>query len=145
MCEIGDFKPRKGNMNTVILMGRLTKDPEVKYTPSQTAYARFSIAISRGKDKDGKEMTDYPTIVTFGKTAETVEKYTKKGMMVAVTGKIQTGSYEKDGKKVYTTSIVADRVEFAERRENPEKAVKRETPEDDLSMFSMIDDDSIPF
>lgn len=133
-------------MNTVLLTGRLTKDPEIKYTPSQTCYARFSLAISRGKDKDGKELTDYPNIVAFGKTAEVVEKYTKKGMMVGITGKIQTGSYEKDGKKIYTTTIVADRVEFMEKKETPEKSIKKETPEDDvLSMFSMVDDEDIPF
>lgn len=133
-------------MNTVLLTGRLTKDPEIKYTPSQTCYARFSLAISRGKDKDGKELTDYPSVVAFGKTAEVVEKYTKKGMMVGITGKIQTGSYEKDGKKIYTTTIVADRVEFMEKKETPEKSIKKETPEDDvLSMFSMVDDEDIPF
>jgi len=134
-------------MNKILLTGRLTKNPEVKYTPSNICYARFSIAISRGKDKEGNEQTDFPTITCFGKTAELVEKYVTKGMMVGIEGKIQTGSYEKDGKKYFTTSIVADRVEFMEsKKETPEQKVKKETPEDDTySFFSKIEDEDIPF
>ncbi len=97
-------------MNTVALIGRLTKDPDVRYSAAtQLAVARFSIAIDRpGKDKG----TDYPNIVCFGKTAELVEKYLTKGRLVGIAGRLQTGSYEKDGRKVYTTEVVADRVEF---------------------------------
>ncbi len=97
-------------MNTVALIGRLTKDPDVRYSAAtQLAVARFSIAIDRpGKDKG----TDYPSIVCFGKTAELVEKYLTKGRLVGIAGRLQTGSYEKDGRKVYTTEVVADRVEF---------------------------------
>lgn len=135
-------------MNTVQLIGRLTKDPEVRYTTNQTAVARFTIAINKGKDKDGKDLgADYPSIVAFGKTAELVEKYVNKGRLVGVQGRIQTGSYEKDGKKYYTTDIIADRVEFLEsKKETPENKVKRETPEDDvLSIFSRLEDEDIPF
>ena len=135
-------------MNTVQLIGRLTKDPEVRYTTNQTAVARFTIAINKGKDKDGKDLgADYPSIVAFGKTAELVEKYVNKGRLVGVTGRIQTGSYEKDGKKYYTTDIIADRVEFLEsKKETPENKVQRETPEDDvMSIFSRLEDDDIPF
>lgn len=135
-------------MNTVQLIGRLTKDPEVRYTTNQTAVARFTIAINKGKDKDGKDLgADYPSIVAFGKTAELVEKYVNKGRLVGVQGRIQTGSYEKDGKKYYTTDIIADRVEFLEsKKETPENKVQRETPEDDvMSIFSRLEDDDIPF
>ena len=133
-------------MNQVQMTGRLTKDPEIKYTPSQTAYANFCIAISRGKDKEGNELTDFPNITAFGKTAELVEKYCKKGMMVGITGSVRTGSYEKDGKKYYTTNIIADRVEFMEsKKQNPEQSVKKETPEDYMPMFAKLDDDDIPF
>lgn len=135
-------------MNTVQLIGRLTKDPEVRYTTNQTAVARFTIAINKGKDKDGKDLgADYPSIVAFGKTAELVEKYVNKGRLVGVQGRIQTGSYEKDGKKYYTTDIIADRVEFLEsKKETPENKVKRETPEDDvMSIFSRLEDEDIPF
>ena len=97
-------------MNSVSLIGRLTKDPDVRYSAAtQLAVARFSIAIDRpGKDKG----TDYPNIVCFGKTAELVEKYLTKGRLVGISGRVQTDSYEKDGRKVYTTEVVADRVEF---------------------------------
>lgn len=101
-------------MNAVTLIGRLTRDPETRYTSdTQMAVTRFSLAIDRGKDKGA----DYPSIICFGKTAENCEKYLKKGRMVGIHGRIQTGSYEKDGHKVYTTDIVADRVEFLEKPE----------------------------
>ena len=104
-------------MNQVSIIGRLTKDPEVRYKDN-VAYGRFSVAIDRGKDKNGNDRgADYPNVVCFGKTAEHVEKYCYKGMLVGVTGRLQTGSYEKDGHKVYTTDVMADRVEFLSRRE----------------------------
>lgn len=99
-------------MNKVILIGNLTKDPELKYTTgnSQTAVCRFNIAINSGYG-DNKRV-DYPSIVVFGKQAENCERYLNKGSKCAVSGKIQTGSYEKDGRKVYTTDVIADSVEF---------------------------------
>lgn len=103
-------------MNNVILTGRLTRDPETRYTSdTQMAVTRFSIAIDRGKDKGA----DFPNIVVFGKQAENCEKYLKKGRLVGIQGRIQTGSYEKDGHKVYTTDVVADRVEFLGGSERP--------------------------
>lgn len=102
-------------MNSVNLVGNLTRDPEVRYTGSGMAVARFSIAINRGKDRDGNDRgADFPSIIVFGKQAENCEKFLAKGLKVAIQGKVQTGSYEKDGKKVYTTDIVANRVEFIE-------------------------------
>lgn len=98
-------------MNLVSLVGRLTRDPELK--EGTTSVARFSVAIDRGKDKDGNDRgTDFPNVVVFGKQAENCAKYLEKGRQVAIQGRIQTGSYEKDGKKIYTTDVVADRVEF---------------------------------
>jgi single-strand DNA-binding protein len=104
-------------MNSVSLIGRLTRDPDVRYgAASQTAVARFSIAIDRGRDRNGEERgTDYPNIVCFGKTAELVEKYVGKGRLVGIQGRIHTDSYEKDGRKIYTTEVYADRVEFLDR------------------------------
>ena len=104
-------------MNSVSLIGRLTRDPDVRYAAgSQTAVARFSIAIDRVPDRNGEKKTDFPTIVCFGKTAELVEKYMSKGRLVGIQGRLQTGSYQdKDGKTVYTTDVVADRVEFLDR------------------------------
>ena len=102
-------------MNSVALIGRLTRDPEVRYTGDQMAIATFSIAIDRPPRRDGTRETDFPRITVFGRQAENCEKYLKKGRMVGVTGRIQTGSYtNKNGDKVYTTDIVADRVEFLE-------------------------------
>lgn len=100
-------------MNQVNLIGRLTRDPDVRYNQNQMAVARFSIAINSGYGDN--ERTDYPSIVVFGKQAENVEKYLVKGRLVAVNGRIQTGSYtNKDGATVYTTDVVANRVEFLE-------------------------------
>ena len=100
-------------MNQVVLVGRTTKDIELKYSQNQTAIARFSIAIDRGKDKG----TDFINCIAFGRTAENMEKYVKKGDQVALHGHISTGSYtNKQGQKVYTTDIIADSVEFIEPR-----------------------------
>ena len=99
-------------MNKVILMGRLTRDPEVRYNGDK-AVARFSLAVDR-KFSDG---TDFPTCVAFGKTAEFIEKWFKQGLKIALEGRITTGSYtNKDGVKVYTTDVIADNVEFAESK-----------------------------
>ena len=135
-------------MNSVTLIGRLTKDPEVRYgAASQMAVARFSIAIDRGKDKNGASKgTDYPNIVCFGKTAELVERYLGKGRLVGIQGSIQTGSYEKDGRKVYTTEVVADRVEFLDKAS--EGSAAQEKPASGKSVlpgFENITDDDIPF
>ena len=104
-------------MNSVNLIGRLTKDPEVRYTTDQMAVGRFAIAIDRPQRKNGEKETDFPNIVCFSKTAENVERFIKKGSKVGVTGRLQTGSYtNKDGVKVYTTEVVAERVEFLDSK-----------------------------
>ena len=111
----------RGTMNSVALIGRLTRDPEVRYTPSGDAIASFSIAIDRPPKRDGTHETDYPRIVVFGRQAETCERYLKKGRMVSVLGSIQTGSYtNRDGQKVYTTDIAASRVEFIDSKPQQE-------------------------
>ena len=109
--------------NAVFLIGRLTKDPQISYiSDTQTAVARFSVAISRGKDKDGNDKgADFPNVVVFGKQAENCERYLSKGKLVGIEGRLQTGSYEKDGRKVYTTDVIANRVEFLEW-DNKEKS-----------------------
>ena len=102
-------------MNSVELIGRLVRDPDVRYTSgSQTAVASFTIAIDRPQRQDGGErQTDFPRITVFGRQAETCEKYLKKGRLVAIQGRIQTGSYQnRNGDTVYTTDVVANRVEF---------------------------------
>ena len=103
-------------MNSVVLIGRLTRDPEVRYTSgSQMAVCTFSIAIDRPARQGEEKKTDFPRITVFGKQAENCERFLKKGRLVGVQGRLQTGSYtNKDGATVYTTDVVADRVEFLE-------------------------------
>ncbi|MFQ9891832.1 MAG: single-stranded DNA-binding protein [Emergencia sp.] len=103
-------------MNNVVLIGRLTKDPEVRYTSStQMAVATFTVAIDRPVRAGGDKQTDFPRVTVFGKQAENCEKYLAKGRLVGIQGRLQTGSYQnKDGVTVYTTDVVADRVEFLE-------------------------------
>lgn len=125
-------------MNEVNLIGRLTRDPEVRYTQSNMAVARFSIAIDRMKDG-----TDFPSIVAFGKTAENCEKYLTKGRQVGITGRIQTGSYEKDGRKIYTTDVVASRVEFLGSKSSEAESTAQESI-DTPAGFEELDDD-VPF
>ena len=105
-------------MNKVILMGRLTRDPEVRYSQNEqaTAVARYTLAVDRRFKKEGEEQTaDFINCVAFGRAGEFAERYFHKGIKIAVTGRIQTGSYtNKDGQKVYTTDIVVEDQEFAE-------------------------------
>lgn len=106
-------------MNKVILMGRLTRDPEVRNSQSGTAVARYTLAVDRMFKREGEPNTDFINCITFGKSAEFVEKYLKKGMRIAVSGRIQTGSYtNRDGVKVYTTDIIVEEHEFAERKQS---------------------------
>lgn len=108
-------------MNKVILMGRLSADPEVRYSQGEnsTAIARFRLCVNRTFKKEGNQETDFISCVAFGKTAEFLEKYVRKGTKLLVTGRIQTGSYtNKDGQKVYTTDVVVEECEFAESKSN---------------------------
>lgn len=144
MREIGDFKPRKGiRMNNVMLIGRVTRKPEIRYTQGGVCVANFSLAINRGKDKEGKEQTDFPRIVCFSKTGEIVEKYVDKGSLIGVSGRISTSSYEKDGKTIFDTRVVGDRIELLEKKKD--EAEVKPADDDVLSMFSMVEDDEIPF
>lgn len=108
-------------MNKVILMGRLTRDPEVRYSQgdSSMAIARYTLAVDRRFNRSGGEdgAADFISCVAFGKSGEFAEKYFRKGIKIIVTGRIQTGSYtNKDGNKVYTTEVVAEDQEFAESK-----------------------------
>lgn len=103
-------------MNKVILMGRLTRDPEVRYASGDNlAIARYTLAVDRRFHRDGEATADFINCVTFGRAAEFAEKYLRQGTKIAVSGRIQTGSYtNRDGHKVYTTEIVVEEQEFAE-------------------------------
>lgn len=103
-------------MNKVVLMGRWTRDPEVRYS-GDLAIARGTLAVDRKyTKKDAEQTADFISVKAFGKTAEFIEKYFCKGKKIAVTGRIETGSYEKDGHKVYTTEIVIEEAEFVESK-----------------------------
>ena len=109
-------------MNKVILMGRLTRDPDIRYTQpnsaqEQTCIARYSLAVNRRFNRDGEQKVDFISCVAFGRQAEFAEKYLRKGTKIALTGRIQTGSYtNRDGQKVYTTDVVIEEQEFAESK-----------------------------
>ena len=106
-------------MNKVILMGRLTRDPEVRYSAGNNsmAVARYTLAVDRRFRRDGENNTDFIGCVAFGKSAEFAEKYLRQGTKIIVTGRIQTGSYtNRDGQKVYTTDVVVEDQEFAESK-----------------------------
>ena len=133
-------------MNSVILIGRLTRDPEIKYTAeTQMAVATFTIAIDRIQGAGKEKQTDFPRITVFGKQAENCGRYLAKGRLVGVQGKLQTGSYKnKDGLTVYTTDVVADRVEFLEwgdKAAAPAARPAAEIPEG----FQALEDDDVPF
>lgn len=117
-------------MNKSILMGRLTKDPEVRYTQGQEqmAIARYTLAVDRRGAKEGQQTADFINIVAFGKAGEFAEKYLRKGTKLVVTGRIQTGSYtNKDGQTVYTTEVVAEDQEFAESKKPEETTAPAST------------------
>lgn len=107
-------------MNNVALIGRLTRDPQIRYSQGDkaTCIARFTLAVDRRFKREGDDQTaDFPSCVAFGKTGEFIEKYGKKGIKFAVIGRLQTGSYtNKDGQTVYTTDVVVESVEFAESK-----------------------------
>lgn len=133
-------------MNKVILIGRLTKDPEVRYTTGDNpmCVARYTLAVDRKYKKDGDNNADFIGCVAMGKNGEFAEKYLWKGTKICIEGHIQTGSYtNKDGNKVYTTDIMVDGQEFCESKNNN---VAPETPKDNsfMNLPENIDDE-IPF
>lgn len=109
-------------MNKVILMGRLTRDPEIRYTQANGSQesmcvARYTLAVDRRGARDGQQSADFISCVAFGRNGEFAERYLKQGVKIAITGRIQTGSYtNRDGQKVYTTDIVIEEQEFAESK-----------------------------
>lgn len=114
-------------MNRVELIGRLTRDPELRYTGSNIATTRFTLAVNRPfQSQNGEQGTDFINVVVWRKQAENVKKYCTKGSLVAVEGRIQTGSYEKDGQRVYTTDVVADSVQFLESKSQSENRMSSE-------------------
>jgi len=134
-------------LNRVILIGRLTRDPELRYSNSGNAVAKFTIAC----DRRGEDGADFIQVVTFKQTAEACAKYLSKGKLVAVEGRWQTGSYENsEGKKVYTNDCIADNVRFLERNQtesttNSGQPVDKRDPFHDDGKPINISDDDLPF
>ena len=140
-------------MNKVILMGNLTRDPEIRYSQGENslAIARFSIAVNRRfKNKEGVYEADFPNCVCYGKTAEFVDQYFKKGMAIGITGRLVTGSYtNKDGQKVYTTDVVVEEAEFVESKNSSSSDNNQSAPvnknTDFMNIPDGIDDTELPF
>ncbi len=140
-------------INVVVLVGRLTSDPQLRYTTGNepTAVCRFSVAVDDGFGD--RKRTNFIPITAFGKVAESCERFLSKGKQVAVTGKIQTGSYEKDGRKVYTTDVIANMVEFLSsndkstdgRQKNDDRGDFGGSQASEQMGFSSIQDDDVPF
>lgn len=105
-------------MNKIVLTGRLVRDPEIRYTQqTNTAVARYTLAVDRMYKRDGEPQTDFLRCVAFGKTAEFAGQYLQQGIKIAITGRIQTGSYtNREGQKVYTTDVVIESQEFCESK-----------------------------
>lgn len=129
-------------MNKVILMGRAVREPDVKYTAGDTplAIARYTLAVNRRYSKDGD--ADFIRCVAFGKAGEFAEKYVQQGTKLIVEGRIQTGSYEKNGKTTYTTEVVVESQEFAESKKNSQNASENNN---DNEFVNVPDDVQFPF
>ena len=145
-------------MNKVILMGRLTRDPDIRYYQGAEpmAIARFTLAVNRRYKKDNEQSADFISCVAFGKSGEFIEKYAHQGTKLVVEGRIQTGSYtNKDGNKVYTTEVVVENCEFAESKaasssEASFQTASRPDPVNDagggfMSIPDGVDDEGLPF
>jgi len=136
-------------MNKVVLIGRLTRDPDLRYTDQGTPVASFSLAVNRRKQKDKPQEADFIRCVAWGATGENLSKYQSKGSQIAVHGRIQTGSYEdKDGKKVYTTDVIAEEIEYlGSKKDNQSNNDSNQDYGVPLDDFHPIDDndDGLPF
>ena len=138
-------------MNKVILMGRLTRDPDVRWTqgPEQSAVARYTLAVNRRFQKEGGATADFISCVAFGRQAEFAEKYLRQGTKIAIIGRIQTGSYtNREGRKVYTTDVVVEEQEFAEGKNAERPREQGATPQANTDGFMTIPagvDEDIPF
>lgn len=123
-------------MNKVCLVGRITAKPELRKTNSNIEITKFTIAINRKPKEDGTKETDFVNCIAFKSTAETISKYFDKGSQIGIDGRIQTGSYEKDGKKVYTTDIIVEDITFLDNK----KEVKESEQIEDIDPFAAFNE-----
>lgn len=129
-------------LNNVVLIGRLTKDPELKHTQSNIPFLRFTLAVNRTFTQDGERQTDFINCIAWRNQAENLHKYQKKGALIGLEGRIETGSYESEKGTVYTTDVIANRIAFLERQERPQQ-IKDEINGDDF--FEAVTEDDLPF
>ncbi len=140
-------------MNVVVLMGRLTRDPEVRYSQgvNSTAVARYTLAVDRPYRREGENNADFIGCVAFGRSAEFAEKYFRQGTKIAITGRIQTGSYvNREGQKVYTTDVVINTQEFAGSKNEVQEPAPKGQPMPDVDKDGFMNipdgiDDELPF
>lgn len=137
-------------MNKVILIGRCTRDPEVRYSQGEnaTAVARYTLAVDRQFKRDGEQSADFINCIAFGKRGEFAEKYLRKGTKIAVVGRIQTGSFtNKDDQKVYTTDVIVDEHEFVESKAASQNNGSGSTPVSSDGFLDIPDgvDTQLPF
>lgn len=144
-------------MNKVVLVGRVTADPELRYTNTDKAYTRFTIAVNRSfKNESGENDADFISVVAWEKKAETICNYVKKGNRIGIAGRIQTGSYDKeDGSRGYLTDVIVNELEFLENKPKDDKpapdytesnvSVDDEDPFSDFGDSTIITDDDLPF
>lgn len=138
-------------MNKAILIGRLTRDPDIRYTQDEQsmAIARFTLAVNRRYTKGNEQQADFISCVAFGKTAEFIEKYAHQGTKLVTEGRIQTGSYtNKDGVKVYTTDVVVESCEFAESKvaaSNSQETSSSDPGDGFMAIPDGVDDEGLPF
>ena len=134
-------------MNKVILVGRLSRDPEIRATQSGTAVASFSVACDRRYTKEGRErQADFINCTAWGRTAEFINQYFRKGMRIALSGRIETRSWEdNEGNKRYATEVIAEDVEFAQSKNEGGQAPTPVAPNSDLDGFIPADDEPLPY
>lgn len=127
-------------MNKVLIKGNLTKDIDLRYTKNEVAVAKFTVAVKRNTaNKDGKYDTDFINCIAYQHNAELINKYFGKGNGILIEGHIQTGSYEKDGKKIYTTDVIVEHIEFVD------KAIKGKTDEEIIASVVNEEQYQLPF
>ena len=135
-------------MNRVILMGRLTKNPEIKYAGkyNDMAVARYTLAVNRRYKRDGEQEADFISCITFGKSAEFAQKYLHKGKRIVIGSRISTGSYkDKDGKTIYTTDVIVEEHEFAQNKDSGAEANLSRIEKIDKDGFMEVPDGELPF
>lgn len=135
-------------LNRVALVGRLTRDPEIRYTAdNQTPIAKFTIAVDRTFKREGQPTADFIPIVVFGKSADNCGRFIKKGRLVAVSGRLQTRSWDdQDGKRRYITEVIADEVDFLDRNPDAREQESEGRPDSDYDDFHLAEEeDDLPF